>query len=453
VTERATRVAHLIHGLTLGGDAKNLCNHARAQAGWCAPAVGVLGPEPGILACELESAGIAITTGLRDRSKLLAWVESIRPAFLMMHRGGGPDPVETEVVRTLTANTDVPLFEYSAFGRVDYSTAGLWAGHLHVSRASMLRCAVQQGVDPLALQSHAAVGNTLEDHPAVTESEAAEARQQLSLSAKAFVVVRLQRPDLRKWDPLVALAAHRASRVERRLLLLLRAPPAEWAPWLVRLLGRHVRILPPTTDPRLIRATLAASDCLANTSGIGESFGFAIAEAMAAGLPVIVNSTPTVDNAQVELCTHGETGLVANSVGAFAEALLTLARDRDRCRLLGAAGRARIREWFCAAVVEARARRFVRGRIVARGGDVSPIPEPPALVDPYVLDSAWCSHYERAARLALSSSDPALYRPWDTVMLRSLRTADAVLYARHIGARRVLGALSNRLRRGTLRRI
>src|SRR5215470_11837740 len=89
--------------------------------------------------------------------------------------------------------------------------------------------------------------------------------------------------------------------------------------------GEHV--VEPNADSSRIRRTIAAADCLGNYSQIGETFGLAMAEAMCCGLPVIVNSTPSMDNAQVELCDHGKTGLVANSLRALTSALSFLAND------------------------------------------------------------------------------------------------------------------------------
>jgi len=59
---------------------------------------------------------------------------------------------------------------------------------------------------------------------------------------------------------------------------------------------------------------LHALDLFAYHSLIGETFGIAIAEAMATGLPVVINGTPYRTNAQTLLVDNGKDGFVANSM-------------------------------------------------------------------------------------------------------------------------------------------
>jgi hypothetical protein len=59
----------------------------------------------------------------------------------------------------------------------------------------------------------------------------------------------------------------------------------------------------------------------------GESFGYALAEAALAGLPVIVQSTPWGDNAQAELIGDGRTGFLVNDYPSARRALARLAAD------------------------------------------------------------------------------------------------------------------------------
>ena len=79
----------------------------------------------------------------------------------------------------------------------------------------------------------------------------------------------------------------------------------------------------------------------AHVCGLGESFGYSIAESMALQTPVIVNSTPFYylpfkkqDNAQMELVKNLENGLVVRPYDskAFAKALITLIKN-DKLRI------------------------------------------------------------------------------------------------------------------------
>lgn len=70
-------------------------------------------------------------------------------------------------------------------------------------------------------------------------------------------------------------------------------------------------------------------DVLTHASAIGESFGYVIAEAMAYRTPVVVDSNPMRDNAQVELVSNGETGYVVGSSEAYADATVELLQSDE----------------------------------------------------------------------------------------------------------------------------
>jgi hypothetical protein len=80
-----------------------------------------------------------------------------------------------------------------------------------------------------------------------------------------------------------------------------------------------------------------------HTSIVGESFGYGIAEPMNFGKPVVANSTPWQDQAQIELVRPGECGFIASTPQTIAEAILKLADDVDLRRKLGQNARTHIR--------------------------------------------------------------------------------------------------------------
>lgn len=75
-----------------------------------------------------------------------------------------------------------------------------------------------------------------------------------------------------------------------------------------------------------------------------ESFGVAIIEASACGLPVIVSDAGGLP----EVVEHESTGLVIprDSPSSLAQAMISLAADRDRRRAMGAAGRKRVKQKY-----------------------------------------------------------------------------------------------------------
>ncbi len=95
-------------------------------------------------------------------------------------------------------------------------------------------------------------------------------------------------------------------------------------------------------DPRL-RALFAAADVFVLPTA-GETMGFAIIEAMAAGLPVISTRVGAVP----EVVDDGTTGILVppGDVAALTGALKRLAEHPELRREMGAAGRRRARQLF-----------------------------------------------------------------------------------------------------------
>jgi hypothetical protein len=87
-----------------------------------------------------------------------------------------------------------------------------------------------------------------------------------------------------------------------------------------------------------------ACDVILHTSSIGESFGYGIAEPMNLGKPVITNSVPWHDQAQLELIQHGVCGWVANTRSNLKMAISSLANDASLRTKFGQSGRCRIQK-------------------------------------------------------------------------------------------------------------
>jgi predicted ATP-dependent Lon-type protease len=67
---------------------------------------------------------------------------------------------------------------------------------------------------------------------------------------------------------------------------------------------------------------------------------------MAAGKPVIVNSTPWADNAQIELVDNGKTGLIANTPKTYAEAVVYLINNKKEAKKMGLAGQEKVKNEY-----------------------------------------------------------------------------------------------------------
>ncbi|RPI62920.1 MAG: glycosyltransferase, partial [Planctomycetaceae bacterium] len=104
--------------------------------------------------------------------------------------------------------------------------------------------------------------------------------------------------------------------------------------------GRNTRLLGFMQD---VRGVLSASDIFVLPTR-GEGFPLAVAEAMAAGLPVIASDVPGL----AEVLDNGRAGMVfeTNQAFALADAIEKLAGDADLRTHLAQAGRQRVIEQF-----------------------------------------------------------------------------------------------------------
>lgn len=171
-------------------------------------------------------------------------------------------------------------------------------------------------------------------------------RESLGFSDTDIIALRLGRPDAAKWTDWECLAVDAARKAGATQLKLLAIEP----PMKLRIriaqghYGEGVSTHPMLVQPGDVEALIDACDVILHTARFGESFGYAIAEGMAAGKPVISRTTPWGDNAQVELVEHGHSGFICCSLEGLASALLTLVEDAALRKNFGVAGKKRILE-------------------------------------------------------------------------------------------------------------
>ncbi|MEX2195798.1 MAG: glycosyltransferase family 4 protein [Thermoleophilaceae bacterium] len=178
--------------------------------------------------------------------------------------------------------------------------------------------------------------NGLEPSPVAGPEERAAARAGLGLAEDEVAVLYLGRLEERK-DPLTAVAAAEAADGPVVLLLAGDGPLLSGAE---RRAGASVRVLGHRDDGP---ALLAASDVFVMPSE-REGLSYAVLEAMAAGLAMVVSDGPGNPEAV------GDAGVVVpfGDERALAAALSRLAGDPAERERLGAAGRARVLDRFTA---------------------------------------------------------------------------------------------------------
>lgn len=351
------RVLHVVSSLGLGGTEKVM--HLLLTR--LAPARfhrAVWSPVDGPRAAPLRAAGVTTFIG-GDLGDVAA---RHRPHIVHLHRAGWPQPELLRPLRTafrqaapaasppgaaVAARRLPVIVETNVFGRHDPSPPGrLIDVTLFVSRFCADRFARMQAVAAVPPRWRVlynpvdtALFARLTPDPAVRDY----ARP---------VLGRLTRPDPGKWSPLALhiLPALRREMPHFRYHIIGGTSEAE------RYVREHgltdnVRFLPPVRDDAALAAFFNGLSLLAHANDTGESFGLAIAEAMAAGLPVVTHPCPGLrDNAQLELVEHGVTGLVAHTTEEYVQAVLHLLRHPETARRMGEAGRHKAAALFDAGV-------------------------------------------------------------------------------------------------------
>lgn len=273
----------------------------------------------------LRQCGVPVIAG-RD---LLSVLEKLRPDVVHLHRAGWPEPALLAPVKRFGPRAVV---ETNVFGRLDDSPIGTVIDvHLMVSHFCLERLAADN--PSLDASRYRVLYN-----PVDTDLFA---RLTPERDFSRPVAGRLSRPDLGKWSRLAfdMLPILKARQPDFRFLVI--GATSEFEDFLREHdLEQNVLCLPPEPRDEGLADFFGRVSLLAHANDTGESFGMAIAEAMAAGLPVVTHpAAGNRDNAQLELVEHGVTGLVAATVEDYAQAVLWLWRHPEEARRMGAAGR------------------------------------------------------------------------------------------------------------------
>lgn len=259
---------------------------------------------------------------------------------------------DTEMISAAAADAGVPIHvRTDQFGNYFETDSGNGVDYFfYPSKTILLRTLILNniGVEAGWNDEMAHLYNPL-DVDEVTQGESL--REEYGIPESAPVVGKIGRPVPEKWGKLTIRAFDRVvERTPTAQLFLVGVPEKirkqirsyQWEDQVT-----YVDPLP----PEKVSDFYATIDVLAHTSAIGESYGYVIAEAMANGVPPVVDSTPMRDNAQVELVHHGETGYVANSPTAYGDALSELLGDEDRRRRFSDAATERVSEFDVKRVV------------------------------------------------------------------------------------------------------
>jgi hypothetical protein len=446
------RVVELSGAFGLGGTEQAVeVRAALLPARWFdVRAVGVFG---GPRLDRLAASGIATLALDGDLGRLGPLLGEFRPDVLHYTRSER-DCVHTKLVQAACRAAGVPVVvETNVFGR-----PAAWPETrppditAHMSLTSMLRCARAAGTSMATLyaRGHRAVYlpvPTPEGFGAQPPAREA-ARAELGIAAGELLACRVARPDLRKWSTRLELALKPLFGRVPELRFGFMAAPADKVPGLVRRFGRRVLPLESAASFERVQTLYAAADILVHSSGIGESFGLAVAEAMLHGLPVVVDSTPEFDNAQVEVVRHEQTGFVVRSSRGFVEATARLARDANLRAKLGRAGQERALAHFAdRVIVDEWVRLYARAAKKARLHVASDLANGLEAMQPLIPDSDYPTYADRYAADCARTLGPAPDLR-ELTLGRVLRGLDTVGYAQTMGAAGVWRVVRSRWRSG-----
>jgi glycosyltransferase involved in cell wall biosynthesis len=336
----ALELAVVCDSFSMGGTAKAAVtyalNHDRDRVRPRAIALR----EPGVRAAELAAADIEVVCAENDPDRLARQLRGVE--VVHVHRSGLAEPIVPAACRAADV---AALVETNVFGWRDTSPDDAqFSAHLFISQMCAMRYRERAGLDLEGLHHrHRTLYYPVDvDALRADASSREEAHALLGLDPARPTVVRVGREDDRKWgNILVAMTPHLLQLIPDVQIVFVGATAHRRAQLRRRGVLERVRCMPSSNDARRLAAFYCAADVFASASSIGESFGLAIAEAMALGTPVVTSSTPWTDNAQVEVLDNGVSGWVANHPRTFAEAVADLLGDDRRRSEFGAAAAAK----------------------------------------------------------------------------------------------------------------
>ena len=343
------RVLHLVQGLGLGGTEKVACLFVRdlLRNGRFEPAVW--SAQDGPRAAALRESGVPLFLGGDAGSAM----QRFAPQIVHLHRAGWPQPELMRAVRAglrfLPDGTRLPrIVETNVFGRHDPSPSGkIIDCTLFVSHFCAQRFAAVEN-RPVTMPRYGVLYNPVDTDFIGKHCLAPERRDYARP-----VLGRISRPDKGKWSCLALDMLPHLARVRPDFLFHVVGGIPE-AEDFVREHGleSQVRFLAPVRNERELTVFLDDLSVLAHANDTGESFGLVIAEAMAAGLPVVTHPCPGLkDNAQLELVEHGVTGLVAENAEDYASAVAWLFAHPEEARRMGRAGQEKAGRLYAVDVV------------------------------------------------------------------------------------------------------
>ncbi|MDD5382511.1 MAG: glycosyltransferase [Candidatus Margulisbacteria bacterium] len=259
--------------------------------------------------------------------------------IMHIHRSGYEEPFAIHAAR----EAGVPIIvETKIFGAVDKSSSGRQIdASIFISKMCALRFMNQTHLSTNDFfKKNIVIYNPIEINKyQIPPAEVAAFKRSLGILPGEFVLGRVSRADPFKFGNVcLKMMPYLLTEVPNVKYIIVGCPPSKLEMIKRLKLSNNVITLPEIDDERQLAVFYESLDLYAYAAYHGESFGITLAEAMAHRKPVIVNSTPAIDNAQVELVDHGETGFIANWPFNYAQAVASILKDKVLKKQLGEKG-------------------------------------------------------------------------------------------------------------------
>jgi glycosyltransferase involved in cell wall biosynthesis len=274
-----------------------------------------------------EKEGFKLLLADKSAEKVIDFVRKEGVEVLYLHRSGEPEPLYSQL---LSSCSDVAVVENNVFAKYDPQGEKYIDCHVFQSKMMLTQRYWKFVKDKDKFFSqYKVIYNPVDcrnfEKYRVNEDEIKSFKRSLKISEDDFVIGRIGRKDLEKWsDILIEMMPYLIRIVPQTVFLVQGIPERKWKLIKTKNLESYFRVLEPTPNEKEVALFYQSIDVLAHSSKIGEAMGNTISEAQYWRRPVVVNSTPSRDNGQVEQVDHGKDGFVANYPQTFARALAFL---------------------------------------------------------------------------------------------------------------------------------
>ena len=253
------------------------------------------------------------------------------------------------------------IIETSPFSNFDPAIDRFINLRLFVSKINVLKFFVKYKIPQNQQDKYQFLYNPLDTEElnklVCNKEERKQLRSQLGIKEDDFVIGKVGRADLWKWDDKIIELVPRLLPQIPNLKVVIRALPpqrlTQIQPW-----KSHFVILPETSSEKEIMDTFHVMDLLYHTSRIGECNSVAINEALFFGLPVITDSTDFMkpclydrDNGQIEIVRDGVNGFVLNDLSETVEKIVLLSKDQGLRRIIGENNKKKAEELYSASKI------------------------------------------------------------------------------------------------------